>query len=202
MNALALPCGVRHFVLDAIPAEPWRNGGGLTRTIAAASQGEQVIWRVSAADITRAGPFSRFAGMNRTAVLIRGERLELTGGRRHIAFDALGHTAHFDGDEMLYASRPEPPARLWNVMTRRGRAMASVAEHRNSPVVLKPGCTAFVLVLKGQYLLEGAASPAQALRAGEGLDFRQSGAVLTLKPLCGDSSLIHTEIYSDIQSFS
>ncbi|WP_051242659.1 HutD/Ves family protein [Azohydromonas australica] len=197
MNAVALPCGVQRFALDDIPAEPWRNGGGLTRTIATASQGGQVIWRVSAADITRAGPFSRFPGMNRSAVLIEGERLELTGGRRQIAFSGVGHTAHFDGDESLFASRPEQQVRLWNVMTRRGQAMTSVAEHRNSAVDLKSGCTAFVLVLKGQYLLEDAGGDAGTLAAGEGLDLRQPGAAVTLKPASGDCSLIYTEIYSD-----
>lgn len=197
MNEVALPCGVQRFALDDIPAEPWRNGGGLTRTIASASQGGQVIWRVSAADITRAGPFSRFPGMNRSAVLIEGERLELTGGCRHIAFSGLGHTVHFDGDEALYASGPQQPVRLWNVMTRRGQAMTSVAEHRDSPVSLKSGSTAFVLVLKGRYLVEGPAGGARTLSAGEGLDLRQPGFAVTLKPACAGSSLIYTEIYSD-----
>lgn len=198
MSALALPSDVQRFVLDDIPAEPWRNGGGVTRTIASATQGGQVIWRVSAADITRAGPFSRFPGMNRTAVLIQGERLELTGGSRTMAFAGLGHTVHFDGDEALYASRPEPAVRLWNVMTRRGQAMTSVAEYRDCPLSLKPGGTAFVLVIKGRYLVHDDGGELRTLQAGQGLDLRPSGAAVALEPACPGSSLIHTEIYSDI----
>lgn len=198
MSALALPSEVQRFVLDEIPAEPWRNGGGVTRTIASATQGGQVIWRVSAADITRAGPFSRFPGMNRTAVLIQGERLELTGGSRTLLFPGLGHTVHFDGDESLYSSQPASPVRLWNVMTRRGQAMTSVAEYRDSPLSLKPGGTAFVLVIKGQYLVQDDGGETRTLTAGQGLDLRLAGAAVTLKPACAGSSLIHTEIYSDL----
>lgn len=198
MSELALPSDVQRFVLDEFPAEPWRNGGGVTRTIASATQGGQVIWRVSAADITRAGPFSRFPGMNRTAVLIRGERLELTGGSRTLLFPGLGHTVHFDGDESLYASQPASPVRLWNVMTRRGQAMTSVAEYRDSGLSVKPGTTAFVLVLQGEYLVQDDGGDTHTLQAGQGLDLRQAGAAVTLQPACPGSSLVHTEIYSDL----
>lgn len=195
----SLPRGVRHFVLDELPAEPWRNRGGVTRTIAAAAQDDEVIWRVSAADITQAGAFSRFEGMNRTAVLIRGQRLELAGGRRHIAFEGLGHTAHFDGDELLHASVPEQAARLWNVMTRRGRAMATVEEHHDGAIDIEPRRVTFVFVLRGRYLLQSGGRELLHIDAGEGLDLSGSDTALTLRAVQGGSSLVRTEIFSDIQ---
>jgi environmental stress-induced protein Ves len=198
MRTFPLPSGVRPFVLDELPAEPWRNRGGLTRTIASAAQGREVVWRVSAADVTQAGPFSRFEGMNRTAVLIQGDRLELVGGSRHIAFEGLGHTAHFDGDELLQASVGEQGVRLWNVMTRRGRAMATVEEHKSEVIDLDPLRATFVVVLTGQYLLCSGDNDLLLLKAGEGLDLSHSGTALTLRAVSGDSSLVRTEIYSDI----
>jgi environmental stress-induced protein Ves len=198
MSMPALPRGVRHFVLDELRAEPWRNRGGLTRIIASAAQGSEVVWRVSAADVTQAGAFSRFKGMNRTAVLIGGHRLELVGGSRHIAFEGLGHTAHFDGDELLHASVSDQPVRLWNVMTRRGRAMATVEEHKSDVIDIEPRRPTFVIVLSGHYLLQRAETDLLQLHAGEGLDFTDSCIALRLRAATSGSSLLRTEIYSDI----
>ncbi|WP_345813674.1 HutD family protein [Paraburkholderia sp. PREW-6R] len=56
-------------------ATPWKNGGGVTREIAAFPQHaglDSFVWRVSIADVTQAGPFSRFADVERTLVLLSG----------------------------------------------------------------------------------------------------------------------------------
>jgi len=50
-------------------ASPWKNGGGVTREVAAFPEGaalDAFVWRVSVADVAQAGPFSRFAGIDRT----------------------------------------------------------------------------------------------------------------------------------------
>ncbi|EGD04024.1 hypothetical protein B1M_13530, partial [Burkholderia sp. TJI49] len=47
-------------------ASPWKNGGGVTREIAAFPPGaalDAFAWRVSVADVGAAGPFSRFDGI-------------------------------------------------------------------------------------------------------------------------------------------
>ncbi|CAB3752768.1 Protein Ves [Paraburkholderia solisilvae] len=67
-------------------AAPWKNGGGVTREIAAyphAAGYDTFIWRVSLADVEQAGPFSRFAGVDRTLVLLSGAGMLLdeTQGR-------------------------------------------------------------------------------------------------------------------------
>ncbi|HXZ10527.1 MAG TPA: HutD family protein, partial [Paraburkholderia sp.] len=56
-------------------ASPWKNGGGVTREVAAYPQGaglDTFVWRVSVADVSQPGPFSRFAGIDRTLVLLSG----------------------------------------------------------------------------------------------------------------------------------
>jgi environmental stress-induced protein Ves len=64
---------------DLTPA-PWKNGGGSTREIAAHPPGssfDDFAWRASIADVTADGPFSRFAGIDRTIVLLSGNGMSL-----------------------------------------------------------------------------------------------------------------------------
>lgn len=107
---------------------PWRNGQGVTAEVAssppAADAGSDFDWRVSFADVTRSGDFSRFAGVDRVITLIDGPVLTLVS--------AIGVTAlhpfepfEFDGD-LCITCHVAAPTRDLNVMTRRGRARAEV----------------------------------------------------------------------------
>ena len=61
-------------------AVPWKNGGGLTREVAAhppQSDLGNFDWRVSLAEVRRGGPFSSFPGIDRHMAVISG-RLELS----------------------------------------------------------------------------------------------------------------------------
>jgi environmental stress-induced protein Ves len=54
------------------PATPWRNGGGVTRELAAwPAQGEW-RWRMSVAEVESSGPFSRFDGITRWFAVLQG----------------------------------------------------------------------------------------------------------------------------------
>lgn len=55
---------------------PWKNGGGLTRTIAAA-RGETPAWRISRAQMEKSGPFSSFPGYSRSVALVQGGPVRL-----------------------------------------------------------------------------------------------------------------------------
>src|ERR1700724_4705436 len=62
---------------------PWKNGGGSTTEIAAAPFGatlDNFDWRVSMARVASDGPFSEFAGIDRTLAVVKGGGLELTIG--------------------------------------------------------------------------------------------------------------------------
>ena len=58
--------------LADVQAAPWRNGGGVTRELAAwPTQGEWV-WRMSVAEVAASGPFSRFEGITRWFAVLQG----------------------------------------------------------------------------------------------------------------------------------
>lgn len=61
---------------------PWKNGGGVTREIASARQGDFTLWRISRADVVQDGAFSDFAGLARilTVVSDTGMNLEHEDG--------------------------------------------------------------------------------------------------------------------------
>ncbi|MGH9422598.1 MAG: HutD/Ves family protein, partial [Thermoanaerobaculia bacterium] len=61
----------------------WKNDGGVTSEIAIAPSGaslEAFDWRVSMARVASDGPFSEFAGIDRTLAVVSGSGLELTIG--------------------------------------------------------------------------------------------------------------------------
>ncbi len=107
---------------------PWRNGGGVTYEVAsspARSDLNDFDWRISIAEVEAGGPFSTFAGIDRTIVLVEGEWMALTvDGRRHRF--GVRQPFGFDGGAET-TCEVAGPSRDLNVMTRRGRATASVA---------------------------------------------------------------------------
>lgn len=111
----------------SLRAEPWRNGGGVTRELAShptpagggtAPDGDW-DWRVSIAEISRAGAFSTFHGMDRVLTVIDGELLLLT-------VDGADHPLEryrpfrFPGDAEATAALPTGDIRDLNVITRNG----------------------------------------------------------------------------------
>ncbi len=78
---------------------PWKNGGGITHeAIRVPASGDSFLWRLSVACIDRSGPFSDFAGYNRTMVLLQGKGAALKfarGGPRLLR--EVGDMAQFDG---------------------------------------------------------------------------------------------------------
>ncbi|TAL97469.1 MAG: HutD family protein [Paraburkholderia sp.] len=117
-------------------ASPWKNGGGVTREIAVAPEGaalDTFVWRVSVADVAQPGPFSRFAGIDRTLVLLAGAGMLLD--------DAEGHThaltqpldiARFTGEASIDARLVDGATRDFNLMVRRGAATGDVEVWRGA----------------------------------------------------------------------
>ena len=107
---------------------PWRNGGGVTYEVASSPAGTELAdfdWRISIAEVEAGGPFSAFPDIDRTIILIEGEWMALTvDGRRHRF--GIRDPFSFDGGSETLCEVPSRSRDL-NVMTRRGRATASVA---------------------------------------------------------------------------
>ncbi|SDV50679.1 HutD/Ves family protein [Chitinasiproducens palmae] len=104
--------------LADIPAEPWRNGGGITRTLAVGDG-----WRASLAEIGRDGPYSRFAGTLRLSLIVAGAgvRLRATAAEHATAHELLpGQAVQYDGDAAWQASLIDGPALALNLIARAG----------------------------------------------------------------------------------
>ncbi len=114
---------VARIVRDAdLVRKPWKNGGGTTAEIAAFPDGadlEAVGWRISLADVGLDGPFSVFAGLDRTLTLVEGAgiTLEVDGVRHHL--DADRPSFSFPGEARTIGWLPAGAIRDLNVMTRR-----------------------------------------------------------------------------------
>jgi len=115
----------------ALPPEPWKNGGGVTRTLAADPAGR---WRVSIADIDRAGPYSRFPGYDRVSVVLSGQGVVLQDEGVEppaVALPAVAlrprAPAPFAGDRVLQSRLVGGPVRVLNLFVQRGAAQARVA---------------------------------------------------------------------------
>ncbi|MGH6645816.1 HutD/Ves family protein [Aquabacterium sp.] len=137
-----------------LPPEPWRNGGGVTRTVARGeSDAGGELWRVSAAEITASGAFSRFPHMDRQAMLIAGGPLTLIVACTPHTMAQVGDTVRFSGEADSAVTLTGRPARFWNVMTRRGRVSATVSliRHGLGPLTLDASASSrhIVLVLAG-----------------------------------------------------
>lgn len=184
----------RRFTLDQLPAEPWRNGVGVTRTLASgnAIDGAPWSWRVSVATIERDGAFSCFAGVDRTSMLIGGEQLALNDSAGHTVVRMGLHEAGcYPGEVQLQARVQGAPLQCLNVMVQRQCAVAKVTavSHPETP---ESECV--VLVLRGGYcaLVQGGLA-STVLYPGQGLHV-PAGAGLALQPLEAFSLLARVEI--------
>jgi environmental stress-induced protein Ves len=105
-------------------SQPWRNGGGVTRELAshpeaASAQDGAWDWRVSIADVTKAGDFSAFPGMERVLTVIDGELLLLTVDGAEHPLEKY-RPFRFPGDANTHGALPTGDIRDLNVITRTG----------------------------------------------------------------------------------
>lgn len=103
----------------------WKNGGGATTEIAVTPPGaslDDFDWRVSMARVASDGPFSEFAGIDRTLAVLEGNGLSLTvGDATPVVVDRNSEPIHFPGDTPTSARLLAGEIIDLNVMTRRGR---------------------------------------------------------------------------------
>lgn len=118
----------------AVTPEPWKNGGGVTRTLSVDAAQQPPRWRVSVADIDRDGPYSRFPGYDRVSVVLTGGGVELVAEGADVADVAdaeritlaPGVATAFAGDAGFQSRLLNGPVRVLNLFVLRGAAVASV----------------------------------------------------------------------------
>jgi len=168
-------------------AQPWKNGGGVTREVAAfppAAGIDSFDWRVSIADVGTDGPFSIFPDIDRTLTILSGAGIALEMGR-----DALrllpGHPVSFPGDQPAAATLLDGPVTDLNVMSRRGKIAHRVTALSSAQTLsVDEGVLVWIL---GQGRVGGVAmNPLDALHADtpgewavEGKDFLAYYAAFT-----------------------
>lgn len=116
----------------------WRNGGGSTTEIAiepagaGLQEGPPFLWRLSMARVQQDGPFSRFAGYDRTLVLLegRGVRLDFGAAAAAVALAAPLSAVAFAGEWATDCQLLDGPVRDFNLMVdrRRGAGRVEVLE--------------------------------------------------------------------------
>lgn len=176
---------------------PWKNGLGLTLEVARHPAGDGPFdWRVSIARVDTDGPFSLFPGIDRILLPLDGEGILLEDPARGTATILRPlEVARFDGDRTTIGRLLGGPIRDFNVMTRRGAALAKATVERGTAFEGGAGDSTV-------RLFHGVAGTATArcegrefaLAAGETLLVSPPSAALRVEPLEGGTTWIRVEI--------
>lgn len=136
----------------------WANGGGVTRQLAAGPAGADWDWRISIAEVAKAGPFSPLPGIDRIITVIEGELIALTVDGAEQALEKY-RPFRFSGDSDTSASLPTGALMDLNLMTRRGAfkgyaAIIELSKKRPHPVFADQ----FAVLLQGSATVSPAAT--------------------------------------------
>ncbi|SEE90115.1 hypothetical protein SAMN04489740_3009 [Arthrobacter alpinus] len=144
----------------SLKSTPWANGGGITRQIAAGPDTKNWDWRVSLAEVSKAGPFSPLPGVDRIITVVEGDLIALTVDGVEQALETY-RPFRFSGDSETSAALPTGVLKDLNLMTRRGAfkgyaAIIELSKKRPHPVFADQ----FAVLLQGSATVSPAASPA------------------------------------------
>ncbi|QKE62032.1 HutD family protein [Aquipseudomonas campi] len=101
---------------------PWKNGGGSTYELAispARASLEDFAWRISCAQVASGGPFSHFAGVDRSLALLEGAGLDLQLNGQPRQLRPGDPPLTFAGEDTVSAELLDGPVGDFNLMTRR-----------------------------------------------------------------------------------
>lgn len=129
--------------IATLAVERWRNGGGITRTLA--TEGEH--WRISLAEVERSGPYSRFDGISRLSLVLRGAGVTLRDQDSVVTLKTF-EAVEYDGAGDWHATLIDGSVTALNVMTTKGRYRVRVRAVVE-PLVVPSGCAAAVIALHG-----------------------------------------------------
>jgi environmental stress-induced protein Ves len=103
---------------------PWKNGGGVTTEMAVFPESsglDDFEWRLSMATVASDGPFSLFAGVDRTLAVLDGEGIVLSvQGMADATLTRTSPPFAFAADRSASARLISGPITDFNAMTRRG----------------------------------------------------------------------------------
>jgi len=149
---------IHRFERTALPATPWKNGGGSTREIMSWPPGaglDAFDWRVSIATIAASGPFSVFAGVDRSIMLLEGDGVRLQAEGFDHRLDQPHEPFAFSGDAKVDCTLLGGESTDFNVMTRRARGRAEL-RIIDSAISLERAAHGLLMSLDGQWRMGGA----------------------------------------------
>lgn len=130
---------------------PWKNGGGSTTEIVVHPEGaglDAFEWRLSMATVASDGPFSVFAGIDRTLAVLEGEGIVLSiEGRPDTTLTRASLPLFFPADAPTSACLVSGPILDFNVMTRRGRFAHRVERLTASHTIPAPQAGSLAILL-------------------------------------------------------
>ncbi|OOG57049.1 histidine utilization protein HutD [Rhodanobacter sp. B05] len=135
------------------PSQPWKNGLGRTREIAvhpAAAGSDDLVWRVSIAEVDSAAPFSVFTGIDRQIALLDGDGFTMTlDGRQVHALTTPFAPFAFPGEASVEVTLAGDPTRDFNLMVRRAQARGDVQTWHGSATRTPDPATVLIFCARG-----------------------------------------------------
>ena len=96
---------------------PWKNQGGVTHEIAKRENDQNILWRLSIAEVTQNGPFSLFDGLHRSLTVITGAGMDLHGASGNLVHEApLLLPITFSGNDVLTGVLRNGPCQDFNLI--------------------------------------------------------------------------------------
>lgn len=176
---------MRHLTAADFLRTPWKNGGGETVQLAIFPDGaslDDFAWRISMAGVDRDGPFSHFAGVERSLSILSGEGLilDIDGVRHEMA--VASPPLRFSGETTTSARLVSGPVTDFNVMSRRGLSDHAVSRMTPGEALAANTDFAFVFALTPSRVagIDLAPGDLLALDFGE-VAALETGAALAIK---------------------
>jgi uncharacterized protein len=120
---------VRRIGPDAYLRVPWKNGGGVSVTMAgemlpgsASGDWSGVVWQLGRTDIVTPAPFSDLSGFERLQTVVRGEGLFLDTPSGVIDLSEPLSVARYDGGTPIVSRLARGPVGVVNLIARRSHA--------------------------------------------------------------------------------
>ena len=134
------------------PVMPWKNGRGMTREIYRFNHGPDMFLRVSTAEVSESGPFSDYAGFDRTLLNLGPGVMQLLKDGSLFASLSPLEICHFEGSAQLSCEITQT-CRDINVFYAKDKYFASTFVRRISkPEFIPLSATQGALI----YVLQGA----------------------------------------------
>lgn len=165
---------------------PWKNGGGVTTELMVWPVGASLDTfelRISRAKVEKDGPFSIFAGVDRSLLVLEGEGMTLDVEGTRVTLRPGDAPFVFAGERAIEATLLSGPLTDFNVMTRRTALRHELSWARvEGEAMLSPRGSSLVLAV-----IEGALGE---LRAGDAAEVDRT---TTLR---GDARLLRVDLFA------